>query len=296
MESIDYYVDHMLDENLIKAVDVLYKVYDINGFRIGDEYLGYLPRASVKMNHKQEELFDIWWNKFLYGNNTDFFLSVEMFRRIVSLEKLEKYLCEMEVFKEDALLLLDGIFLFIIEEKKIVNLVFTIAACVRDNKFFSDYCIENIFVNYPAALVDAAKQHIENENIYKRALAEHIVEYYDIFDKKIRKGYEDKDFLPSTDRQIVYRKFMDWQNKELLKNANEQSFFSNLFPSMKMKYGRRIAFLQTYRKGQYNYNVSEYARNTFSVELPKCFINDPMRYVYMRVNYLKEREKNAINS
>lgn len=296
MESIDYYVDYMLDENLIKAVDVLYKVYDTNGFGNSDEYLEYLPQASVKMNHKQEELFDIWWNKFLYGNNTDFFLSVEMFRRILSLEKLEKYLCEMDVSKEDALLLLEGIFLFIFEEKKIANLVFTIAVCVKDNEFFADYCIENIFVNYPGALVDAAKQHIDNENVYKKALAEYIVKYYDTFDKKIRKGYEDKDFVPSTDRQIVYRKFIARQNKEIFKNANEQSFFANLFPSRKMKYGRRIAFLQTHRKGQYNYNVSEYARNTFSAELPKCFINDPMRYVYMRANYLKERGKNAINS
>ena len=296
LESVDYYFDYMLDENLIKSVDVLYKVYDTNVFLNGDEYLEYLPQASVKMNHKQEELFDIWWNKFLYGNNADFFLSVEMFRRILSLEKLEKYLCEMDVTKENALLLLEGIFLFIIEEKKIANLVFAIAACVKDNEFFADYCIENVFVNYPGALIDAAKQHIDNENLYKKALAEYIVKYYDIFDEKIRKGYGDKDFVPPTDRRVVYQKFMVEQNREILKNANEQSLIASLFPSRKMKYGRRIAFLQTYRKGQYNYNVSEYARNTFSAELPKCFINDPMRYAYMRADYLKERRKNAVNS
>lgn len=296
LESVDYCFDHMLDENLIKSVDVLYKVYDTNVFVNGDEYLEYLPQASVKMNHKQEELFDIWWNKFLHGNNADFFLSVEMFRRILSLEKLEKYLCEMDIPKEDALLLLEGIFLFIIEEKKIANLVFAIAACVKDNEFFADYCIEHVFVNYPGALVDAAKQHIDNENVYKKALAEYIVEYYDIFDEKIRKGYEDKDFVPPTDRRVVYQKFMVEKNREILKSANEQSLLVSLFPSRKMKYGRRIAFLQTYRKGQYNYNVSEYARNTFSAELPKCFINDPMRYAYMRADYLKERRKNAVNS
>lgn len=296
LESVDYYFDYMLDENLIKSVDVLYKVYDTNVFLNGDEYLEYLPQASVKMNHKQEELFDIWWNKFLYGNNADFFLSVEVFRRILSLEKLEKYLCEMDVTKEDALLLLEGIFLFIIEEKKIANLVFAIAACVKDNEFFADYCIENVFVNYPGALIDAAKQHIDNENLYKKALAEYIDKYYDIFDEKIRKGYGDKDFVPPTDRRVVYQKFMVEQNREILKNANEQSLIASLFPSRKMKYGRRIAFLQTYRKGQYNYNVSEYARNTFSAELPKCFINDPMRYAYMRADYLKERRKNAVNS
>lgn len=296
LESVDYYFDYMIDENLIKAVDVLYKVYNVNGFGNGDEYLEYLPQASIKMNHNQEELFDIWWNKFLYGNNADFFLSVDIFRRILSSEKLEKYLCEMGVSREDALLLLEGIFLFTIDEKKIANLVFTIATCVKDNEFFADYCIENVFVNYPGALIDAAKQHIDNENLYKKALAEYIVKYYDIFDEKIRKGYGDKDFVPPTDRRVVYQKFMVEQNREILKNANEQSLMASLFPSRKMKYGRRIAFLQTHRKGQYNYNVSEYARNTFSVELPKCFINDPMRYVYMRANYLKEREKNAINS
>ena len=296
LESVDYYFDYMIDENLIKAVDVLYKVYNVNGFGNGDEYLEYLPQASIKMNHNQEELFDIWWNKFLYGNNADFFLSVDIFRRILSSEKLEKYLCEMGVSREDALLLLEGIFLFTIDEKKIANLVFTIATCVKDNEFFADYCIENVFVNYPGALIDAAKQHIDNENLYKKALAEYIVKYYDIFDEKIRKGYGDKDFVPPTDRRVVYQKFMVEQNREILKNANEQSLIASLFPSRKMKYGRRIAFLQTHRKGQYNYNVSEYARNTFSVELPKCFINNPMRYVYMRANYLKEREKNAINS
>lgn len=296
LESVDYYFDYMLDENLIKAVDVLYKVYDTNGFGNGDEYLKYLPQTSVKMNHNQEKLFDIWWNKFLYGNNANFFLAVEMFQRILSPEKLEIFLCKMDISREDALLLLEGIFLFIIEEKKIANLVFIIATCVKDNEFFADYCIENIFVNYPGALVDAAKQHIDNENVYKKALAEYIVEYYDIFDEKIRKGYEDKDFVPSTDRRVVYQKFMVEQNREILKNANEQSLLASLFPSRKMKYGRRIAFLQTYRKGQYNYNVSEYARNTFSAELPKCFINDPMRYAYMRADYLKERRKNAVNS
>jgi hypothetical protein len=296
LESVDYCFDYMLDENFIKAVDMLYKVYDINGFGNGDEYLEYLPQASVKMNHNQEELFGIWWNKFLYGNNADFFLSVEMFRRILSLEKLEEYLCEMDVSKEDALLLLEGIFLFIIEEKKIANLVFVIAAYIKDNDFFADYCIENIFVNYPGALVDAAKQHIDNENVYKRALAEDVIEHYDIFDKKIRKGYEDKNFVPSTDRRVVYQKLIVEQNREILKNANEQSVLASLFPSRKMKYGRRIAFLQTYRKGQYNYHVSEYARNTFSAELPKCFINDPMRYAYMRADFLKERRKNAVNS
>ncbi len=291
LESTDYYFDYLLDKNIIKAVDVLYKVYKVNGYGNGDEFLEHLPQFCVKLNHNQEELLEVWWNKFLYGSKEDFFLSVEIFRKILSPEKLENFLCKIAVSKEDALCLLEGIFLFIIEEKKIANLVFIIAACVKNNEFFADYCIENIFVNYPGALVDESQKHIDSENVYKKTLAGYIVEYYDIFDEKIRKGYEDKDFVPSTHRQVVYQKFMVEQNKKIIENANEQSIFANLFPSRKMKYGKRIAFLQTYRKGQYNYNVSEYERNTYSVELPKCFINDPMRYVYMRTDYLRDRGK-----
>lgn len=296
LESIDYYFDYMMDENLIKAVDVLYKVYDVNRFENGDKYLEYLPKTSVKMNHNQDKLFDIWWSKFLYGNDANFLLSVEIFQKILSLEKLEKILCKKDVSREDVLLLLEGIFLFTFEEKKIANLVFTIATCVKDNEFFTSYCIEKIFVNYPGALVGAAKQYIDNENVYKKVLAECIVEYYNVLDEKIRKGYEDKDFVPPTDRRVVYQKFMVEQNRKIRKNVDEQSFLTRFFPSRKMKYGRRIAFLQTCKKGQYNYNVGEYARNTFSAELPKCFINDPIRYVHMRTEYLKERRKNAVNS
>lgn len=296
LESVDYYLDYLLDKKLIKAVDVLYKVYEVNRYGNGDEFLEHLPQFCIKLNHNQEEMLEVWWNKFLYGSKEDFFLSVEIFRKILSPEKLENFLCKIAVSKEDALCLLEGIFLFIIEEKKIANLVFIIATSVKNNEFFADYCIENIFINYPGALVDEAQKNIESESVYKKTLAEYIVEYYNIFDEKIRKGYENKDFVPSTHRRVVYQKFMVEQNKKMLENANEQSIFANLFPSRKMKYGKRIAFLQVYRKGQYNYNVSEYARNTYSVELPKCFINDPMRYVYMRTDYLRERGKNAINS
>lgn len=296
LTSVDYYFNYMLDKNFVKAVDVLHRVYEINEFVNDDEYLKCLPQTCLKLKQNQDELLDIWWYKFLHGSKADFFLTVEMFQMILSPEKLENFLCNKGVSKEDALLLLEGIFLFTIDENKIVNLAFIIAACVKDNEFFPDYCIENIFVNYPGALVDAAKNHVDSENIYKKALAKYIVDYYDMFDKKIRKGYEDKDFVPSSDRQMVYKKFMVEQNEKIIKNANEQSFFADIFPIRKMKYGRRIAYLQTYGRRKYNYDVSEYAINTFSVELPKCFINDPMKYIYMRTDYMKEREKNAINS
>lgn len=296
LESLDYYFDYLLDLNLVKTVNMLYKVYEVNGLRTDDEFLEYLSQASIKLNHNQEELLEIWWNKFLHGSISNFFLSIEIFRRILSLGKLENFLCEKAVSKADALCLLKGVFLYTIDEKKIANLSFIIAACIKNNELFSDYCIENIFVNYPGALVEAAQKYIDNENIYKKVLAEYIIDYYELFDEKIKKGYADKDFVPTTDRRVVYQKFMVEHNKEILKSANEQSIFANLFPSRKMKYGRRIAFLQIYKKEEYNYSVSEYTRNTFSAELPKCFINDPMRYVYMRADYLKEREKNAINS
>lgn len=296
LTTIDWFFDAFIDKSMIKALEMLYKTYEINGYRNGDEFLEHLSQTSVKLKDNQEEVFEIWWNKIIKGSNSDFFLSVEMFRRLFSIEKIEDFLCGIDASKENVLCLLDGIILFTIEEKKIAKLAFAIATCVKDNELLSAFCMDNIFINYSGALVEEAKQHIDSDNEYKKSLAKSIIEYYEAIYEKTKKGYENKNFVPPTERRISYQKMMVEQNRKVLEKANEQSFFARYFSSRTMKYGKRIAFLQTYKKGQYNFNVSEYATNTYSMELPKSFINNPMKYVYARMNYLRRRGKNATNS
>lgn len=296
LKATDLYFDYLMENNTHKAMDMLYKVYSVNKYKSRDEFLNCLPELCSKARKKQEELLGIWWDKFLRGNEFEFYLSVDIFSNILSLGKLESFFKTRKIFTNEALCLLEGIYLYTIEEKKIVKLVFIIADFIEDKEFYSDYCIKNIFSNYSGALIEEAKRNIENENSNKKVLAEFIIKYYTLFEEKISKGFHEKEFIQPTNRAITYRRALEEQNRKIAKKANEKSIFAQLFTSKKMKYGKRVAFLQKQKKGKYNYNVNEYATNSFSLELPRSFINNPVKYACMRVNYLESRGKNAVNS
>lgn len=296
LQDLDYYFVYVFNVDSSKTLRLLYDLYEMNGYGNRDEFLEFLPQTCIEMNHNQDDFLNIWWNKFMNGNNSEFRLSVEIFSKVISLNKLEKLMQNMTVSKGELLCLLEGVYLFTIEEKKIAKLAFLISSYVKDRVFFTNYCIDNIFNNYSGALLEEAKRHIGNNDVHKSNLATDIIEYYDMCKEKIQKGYEDRDFMPPTDRRIIYHRAMATQNKKINKQAEELSVIASLFPSRKMKYGRRFAFIQMQKKGKFHYSVNEYMRNTISAELPRCFINDPMKYVYMRTDYLEKRGKNEVNS
>lgn len=295
LEGLDYYFDYIFSIDSVKALKMLYELYEMNEYGNGDGFLEYLPQTSVKINQSQDDIINLWWNKFMYGSKFEFKLSVEIFSKLISLKKIEYFLEHVDTSRDELICFLEGIYLFTIEEKKIANMAFVISSYIRDREFFLRYCIDNIFINYSCAMVDAARKYLDDVDMYKSSLAKDIVEYYEIYKEKIQKGYDDRDFMPPTSRKVVYHRAMAEQNKKICAHAEEQSVFANIFPTRKMKYGRRFAFIQIQRKGEFWYNVSEYAKNTFSMELPQCFINNPLKYVYMRMDYLERRGKNEIN-
>lgn len=296
LEASDNYLCYLFGNNPLKAIDVMYQIYKLNDFRGESDYIAHLPLFYEKLASNQDALLEIWWNKTLYGSNEEFFLSIEVFRKVLSLDKIDKYIKSKQATTADLINLLEGIVLFDIEDRKIAKLAFSFAPYIQDNEMFANYCKEMILSNYPGSLFDEASQHINSGNEYKKYLAHFIVNRYNEMHKKMEEGYKDKDFCPSHERCLVYHKYMVEQNSEMMKKAHDTSIFARLFPSRKMKYGKRVAFVQTIKGGQCYYKVAEYARNSVSAELPQSFINDPMRYTYMRTDYLMRREKNAVNN
>ena len=63
------------------------------------------------------------------------------------LDKLDEFLEKLSASKKDLLCLLEGIYLFTIDEKKIANLVFLISSYMKDREYFLQYCIKNIFLS-----------------------------------------------------------------------------------------------------------------------------------------------------
>lgn len=237
-----------------------------------------------------------WCDKYLYGKIKEFLLSLDIFAHVIKFEDLI-YLFELgKMTKKELLDILEGILLFTFNEKRIVDLVFGISAYIKDKDFFFEYCRDNIYVNYAGKLIENAFIYAKSENEYQSDLAYRLVEYHEFYKKKIQLGYEDKDFIPPIERQRIYQELRFEQNRKINEQAEKNSVFANIIQSRKMKYGKRVAFVQINRNGEFCYNVSEYENHIVKRELPCDFINDPIKYKHLKEEYLRKRGKNETHS
>ncbi|MCM1283507.1 MAG: hypothetical protein NC180_06465 [Muribaculaceae bacterium] len=296
LRQLDYYLEYKFEINADIAIKKLYDIYNVNAFKFNEPFLSLLPQTCSLMKQQMKKLIFFWCNKFLYGTIREFSLSLDIFSCVIKLEDMVYLFGVEEKNKEELMNILEGILLFTFNEKRMVDLVFEVSASIKDKDFFFEYCRDNVYANYSGALLEKAQNYVESKNEYQSDLAHRLIEYHKSYIKKIQLGYEDKDFMPSTERQRVYQEVRLEQNRKINERAEEGSVFAHIFPVRKMKYGKRFAFVQIIKKGEYCYKVSEYAHHTMQVELPRSFINDPVRHTYLKSEYLRKRGNNEAYS
>lgn len=291
LQQLDYYLEYKFEINADIAIKKLYDIYNINTFKFDEPFLSLLPQTCSSMNQQMKKIMFFWCNKFLYGTIREFSLSLDIFNHVIKFEDMI-YLFDIgKLTKKEVLELLEGILLFTINERRIADLTFAVAAYIKDKDFFFKYCRDNIYVNYSGILMETAQNYTGSKNEYQLDLVDKLIEYHKSYIKKIQLGYGDKDFMPPTERQRIYQELRFEQNKRINEKAEKNSVFACIFPTRKMKYGKRFAFIQIMKKGEYYYKVSEYAHHTMQVELPRSFINDPTRHRYLRAEYLRRRKQ-----
>lgn len=296
LSSLDYYFVYKFKEDFSEAIIKLYLLYKINSFNLNEEFMGMLPQTCNELRQEKEKLIVFWSNKFLYGNISDFFLSLDIFKHVFTVEDLPALLDLKEYTKEELLNFLEGILLFTIDEKIISALTFYIAGYYKDKDLFFEYCIDKIYANYSGALMDEAQKYANSSDEYQSDLSNRLIDYHESYINRIILGYNEKDFMPPIERQRIYQKSRYEQNKKMSEEAYNNLIFARLTQNKKMKYGNKIAFIQVLRKGELKYVVSEYSHHAITKELPRSFINDPAHYFYLRMEYLRKRSKNETDS
>lgn len=296
LQQLDYYLEYKFEVNTDIAIKKLYDIYNINAYKFGESFLSLLPQTCSLMKQQMKNLMSIWCNKFLYGTIREFSLSLDIFDYVIKFEDMT-YLFDLgKLTKKEILDILKGILLFTINEKRIADLTFAVAAYIKDKDFFFYYCRDNIYVNYSGILMETVQNYMGSNNEYQLDLADRFIEYHKSYINKIQLGYQDKDFMPSTERQRIYQELRLEQNSKINERAEKNSIFASIFPARKMKYGKRFAFVQIVKKGEFYYKVSEYAHHTMQIELPRSFINDPMMHRYLKGEYLRKRGSNETYS
>ena len=296
LQGLDYYLKYKFENNVEETIKILYDIYNINNYKLYERFLTILPQTCSSLKTQMNDLIILWGNRVLYGTISEFSLSLDIFMNAIKLENMKCLFAQEKLNRIELINILEDILLFTFDGKRIVDLVFSIAEYVKDKDFFFKYCLDKIYVNYGGKLIENAPDYVKSKNEYQSDLAYRLIEYHESFEKRITLGYEDKDFIPLIEHQRIIQEIRLEQNKRINAQAEKNSFFASFFPSRKMKYGKRIAFVQKIGDGGLRYNVSEYENHTIQKEIPCSFINNPAEYKALKIAYLKKRGKNEAYS
>ena len=294
LNDLDYYFKWKAQRDCAGVLEQLYRLYKENKYALDHQFLEALPQTCMIFRNESEGITGYWYDRLIHGDKYEFYFSIEIFQKILPLDQLESFLELQELVRSEMLLGMEGILLFTPDENKIADLAFLLADKIKDNELYFEFCKEKIYSNYSSVLTEKAKSYAASNNLYRAELAEKILAYDQEYKRKMQKGYEDKDYRINEDRYRKYQTAMAEQNRKIQEEAREGSFFGRYFPDRKMKYGRKIAFVQTVQKGELKYQVNAYAEFRYSMELPRKFLNYPVEFVYMKLDYLQRRE-NEVN-
>ena len=176
-----------------------------------------------------------------------------------------------------------------INAKKTCHIAFQLLELSNDsNEQYIEFCLEEIFENYPATMYEVAEQYSAAIKESQVALSQKIIHTYEQQLAAKKRCYEIRDLRPSIEHDYIYRKALAEKNKKMRKQIEAKSFLASLFPSRFLKYGARNAHVMIGRKEEMIFQVSPYARIQQEIEFPTLYIRDPVGFELKRQAYLKE--------
>lgn len=156
-----------------------------------------------------------------------------------------------------------AILYFTIDTQKVCQVAFYLLELTsgKDEQYMT-FCLEEVFENYPATMYKVAKEYQDSPQQTQVELAQRVIQAYNqqIVDKN--KCYSIMDLRPSREHTYVYNKALAEQNRQICKQANEKSFWGQMFKSRKLKYGVRNAHTMIGRKGEKSISGKSICQNS----------------------------------
>lgn len=162
------------------------------------------------------------------------------------------------------------------------------------SEYFS-FCVNVLFENYPATMVDIANRYKMDVVSCKKDLAKLILEQDEISKEEKKRALGIRDLYPSTERMYIYQKAKAQTVKGIREKAQKQSPWGLIGKTSMMKYGVRSAHVVYGYKGVKSFHSTPYHKFSQAYELPVTYIIDPVKYEDERVEFLDEVISNEID-
>lgn len=194
---------------------------------------------------------------------------------------------------EQLIYLMKGFLYYLHDSNEVCRIAFQLLLSAgKPCKEFIQFCLNEVFIHYPATMNNMAGQFKESGTDLQIQLAEQVEQaYLQALDARSA-SWEIKDIAPSPEHWRVFRHVQEKLMRQV-DETREKSFLSDLFPSRVLKYGAKIGWVMHDEKDQLFYRVSAPACISHQMELSAEYVNDPVQFEIKRNAYLKEVRSRA---
>lgn len=304
MLDIHFYIS--LNKHIDSAGSVLkrlYVVFSANNYRIDyDKFFDALPSTQRKLTEFSSEATEAALNYLLIGGKSQFFFGLGLLKWVGNITKLYQ---EREsshklnancLTEEQIIRIMKGILYFSFDAKYVCRTSFLLLLLAgRIGDIYYQFCIDEIFANYPGTMRDVSRQFKSSKNKRYVLLAAKVENAGQEATKAYTIGRQIQDISPSYNHLRIYQH----AQSELMRQSEERkgpSFLDALFPKRILKYGAKIAFIMKGTKGELHYKVTSPARISATMELPTTNTDNPVDFTLKRLAYLDEVQMNATNT
>lgn len=224
----------------------------------------------------------------------NFYFALGLYKNMIATNKIGDILYERKIGVTELCLILRGLLYYYYDAKVICEISFELIRTIPETMDAEPYlvvCMNEVYENYSLTYLALAKQQVKNYGKWAEELTNRILKrnQEDTINQKV--AYSKPDLQPSMERMLLLRKARLEQNAKINKFARENSFFASLFQNRVMKYGKQHAGIQYSEKNGYSYLVTPYDSRKSEKEIAHVYTDNPVMWVELRIQYLKEREK-----
>ena len=247
-----------------------------------------------ELKNDQILLLDFTLDLILHGTTGEFLFGILLWQQSIQISGLAGRLKDRKMKDEEVLILQKAILYYEVDTRRVCACMFELIQLLEQIENDIDFCISEIYMNYPATSYQYAKEHLQSQVPAEQKLSRRILACEEERGKKIERGRCIPDLYPSSERSEEYWKAGREFQANMNKKSRKKSLIRQLCSEKTMKYGKRHAYIQRGRKGELSYQVSNYTEMSLQMELPNEYMKDSFLLNEKRRQLEEERrEKNA---
>lgn len=297
LEALDWmYYNYVCHGEKQYVLDQMKQIFLVNEYREveGMEFFEGFGSVLSELKNDQILLLDFTLDLILHGTTGEFLFGILLWQQSIQISGLAGRLKDRKMKDEEVLILQKAILYYEVDTRRVCACMFELIQLLEQIENDIDFCISEIYMNYPATSYQYAKEHLQSQVPAEQKLSRRILACEEERGKKIERGRCIPDLYPSSERSEEYRK-AGWEfQANMNKESRKKSLIRQLCSEKTMKYGKRHAYIQRGRKGELSYQVSNYTQMSLQMELPNEYMKDSFLLNEKRRQLEEERrEKNA---